>query len=213
MDNEPLLKKCTGTCGRLLPATDEYFYKSKVNRDGLYSWCKECKNAYERERARITDDSSMTVLQLSKRAGVTRDVIQGIIRHGSLPAFKVPSKYRPKEGEWRIKLEDAEAYISVITAKVPDTLYEPGEIVEDDGNSEIITENDEPPLSVIKRTDQCDSCGTARGNILGDIDDVTHIRYGYLCTQCRRLVLDAHGDITKIRNVLNYLEQTRPGQV
>src|SRR5258708_1719727 len=57
--------------------------------------------------------------------------------------------------------------------------------------------------------DQCGSCGTGRGNILGDVDDITHKRYGYLCAKCYRLVCNFQGDSIRIRNVLDYIERTR----
>ena len=36
-----ILQRCT-TCGKRLPATTEYFYKSKVGKYGLQNECKEC---------------------------------------------------------------------------------------------------------------------------------------------------------------------------
>ncbi len=38
-------KRCTGPCGRVLPATPEFFYRKKHNKDGLDCRCKECDKA------------------------------------------------------------------------------------------------------------------------------------------------------------------------
>jgi hypothetical protein len=57
--------------------------------------------------------------------------------------------------------------------------------------------------------DQCSACGSARGNILGDIDGITHERYGYLCSHCYRLVRDYHKDSAKLRKVAEYIERSR----
>jgi 5-methylcytosine-specific restriction endonuclease McrA len=37
-------KKCTGPCGRILPATSEYFNRDKQKKDGLRPMCKECRS-------------------------------------------------------------------------------------------------------------------------------------------------------------------------
>lgn len=39
-------KKCNGTCGRMLPATPEFFHR---NRDGLHTLCKVCRCAQKKE--------------------------------------------------------------------------------------------------------------------------------------------------------------------
>lgn len=41
-------KVCT-KCGRELPATAEYFYRSKATKDGLWSYCKACNREAKRE--------------------------------------------------------------------------------------------------------------------------------------------------------------------
>jgi hypothetical protein len=43
------MKSCT-QCGEVLPATNEYFHKSKHTRDGLRWECKECVAKRDRER-------------------------------------------------------------------------------------------------------------------------------------------------------------------
>ena len=40
------LKKCS-KCGTKYPSTPEFFYKRKTTRDGLDSWCKNCKQKYD----------------------------------------------------------------------------------------------------------------------------------------------------------------------
>jgi len=35
-------KKCTGACGRTLPATPEFFHKQKRGKYGLKSCCRDC---------------------------------------------------------------------------------------------------------------------------------------------------------------------------
>lgn len=42
-------KKCTGPCGRELPATEEYFYRGAGGRFGLMAMCKQCKRAKRHE--------------------------------------------------------------------------------------------------------------------------------------------------------------------
>lgn len=42
------LKKCT-RCGKVLPSTTEYFYKSKAGKNGLYASCKDCIKTYQKE--------------------------------------------------------------------------------------------------------------------------------------------------------------------
>ena len=41
--DKSILQRCT-SCGKRLPATQEYFYKNKTGKYGLSSYCKECSN-------------------------------------------------------------------------------------------------------------------------------------------------------------------------
>src|SRR5580765_857874 len=47
-DNTPV-KTCTGPCGRVLPATPEFWHRDKTKRDGLVIRCKECRSASRRK--------------------------------------------------------------------------------------------------------------------------------------------------------------------
>lgn len=42
------MKKCN-KCGNRYPATEEYFYKHKDKKDGLFSHCKKCVRKYNRQ--------------------------------------------------------------------------------------------------------------------------------------------------------------------
>jgi len=41
------LKQCT-KCTRNFPITSEFFYRNRTTKDGLDSWCKECKKEYDK---------------------------------------------------------------------------------------------------------------------------------------------------------------------
>ncbi len=43
-------KRCTGPCGRMLPATMEFFKRHKDCKYGVHSQCRECINKHNRER-------------------------------------------------------------------------------------------------------------------------------------------------------------------
>jgi len=46
-------KPCS-LCGKVLPATTEFFIKSKRGLYGLHSFCRECFNAYKREKRKTS---------------------------------------------------------------------------------------------------------------------------------------------------------------
>lgn len=53
-DSTPLKRcgkgdNCVHPMGCWQPSNAEYFHKSKLERDGLKSWCKECTSAYKRQ--------------------------------------------------------------------------------------------------------------------------------------------------------------------
>lgn len=50
MPDHTILTKCCTGCQRKLPATSEFFAPLKRGKYGLYSKCRECKRAYDRER-------------------------------------------------------------------------------------------------------------------------------------------------------------------
>jgi hypothetical protein len=41
-------KRCT-KCNEDLPATEKFFNRKKSSKDGLYCWCKKCKNKRQQE--------------------------------------------------------------------------------------------------------------------------------------------------------------------
>jgi hypothetical protein len=57
--------------------------------------------------------------------------------------------------------------------------------------------------------EQCGSCSTTTGNILGDVDIASARKYGYLCAKCYKLVRDFQSDAGRMRKVLEYVESTR----
>ena len=44
-----VFKKCS-KCGQLKLATNRFFSKNSTSKDGLYSWCKECRSAVRKEK-------------------------------------------------------------------------------------------------------------------------------------------------------------------
>lgn len=63
-------------------------------------------------------------------------------------------------------------------------------------------------LLIIGTPAQCGSCGTEVGNIVGDVEVTEGRKYGYLCMKCYHLVRESRRDLTRLRNVLSYVEQT-----
>lgn len=55
----------------------------------------------------------------------------------------------------------------------------------------------------------CGACGISRGNIVGDVNQETGRRYGYLCVPCSRVVRQVEENISRLRAVLSYMEITR----
>jgi hypothetical protein len=45
MEDDMLQKRCNGPCGRVLPATTEYFHRHKQGGHGVRAVCKECRKA------------------------------------------------------------------------------------------------------------------------------------------------------------------------
>lgn len=61
----PILRTCTGPCGRSLPATREHFYDVKTGQYGLAAECKECWSQRTKADAqrRLTEDPEQTRLK------------------------------------------------------------------------------------------------------------------------------------------------------
>ena len=57
---------CKGECGRTLPQTDEYFYKSNTCASGLTTICKKCTNTKQRQRNKRNRAASKTGTQSLK---------------------------------------------------------------------------------------------------------------------------------------------------
>jgi hypothetical protein len=57
--------------------------------------------------------------------------------------------------------------------------------------------------------DRCHVCGKKTGNILGDVERATGTLYGYLCAKCYGISRECT-DSTRLRNIANYLDRTRP---
>jgi len=44
--------KLCAHCGRVCPRTAQYWHRNRQTRDGLHTWCKECKSLDDRRRRR-----------------------------------------------------------------------------------------------------------------------------------------------------------------
>jgi hypothetical protein len=47
------VKRCTGRCGRELPADAEHFHRNALSADGLRARCRECTAADRRDEALV----------------------------------------------------------------------------------------------------------------------------------------------------------------
>lgn len=161
------------------PATTEYFQR---DGNGFHAWCKTCYKAWKNARKEVVQEKQCTKCKKWKPAD--RD------------HFTVASK--AKDGLYsQCKSCKAEGHQTSGARKKAVSLRHPSL----NGHSHSV----EP----VGTPNQCGSCGTTKGNILGDVDKSTAYRYGYLCAKCRQLVRDFQGDPERIRNVLKYVEQTR----
>jgi hypothetical protein len=67
------LRKCSGKCERLLPATVEYFHKANVKMkngqiwSGLRPECKDCKNDKRNSKIRICPSCKINRLEYHKK--------------------------------------------------------------------------------------------------------------------------------------------------
>jgi 5-methylcytosine-specific restriction endonuclease McrA len=57
-------KKCTGPCGRTLPATTEFFHVRKASKDGFVSRCKICIRDYGKK---YREDNKVEIADKKKR--------------------------------------------------------------------------------------------------------------------------------------------------
>jgi len=61
-------KQCTGPCGRMLPATNEFFHRTSRNKEyGLVSQCKECRNKRTKEYRSIPEVRERNLAQIKAR--------------------------------------------------------------------------------------------------------------------------------------------------
>lgn len=149
--------------------------------------------------------SYVSVSMLARHSGINRRTIQKEIVKGRIAAIKIPSHQNQTGFEFRVALEDANAYIS---EKLQDaTPQDLGPLSEKLGPDE--SQGSDPRGT----PDCCGSCGATTGNILGDVNDETGQAYGYLCFRCYKLVTAFHGDPLRMRKVLVYIEKTRPENI
>jgi hypothetical protein len=170
-------------CGKPFPATSEYFYLHAKNESQPYLR-SSCKNCYNSSR---------------KKNGVERR------RDETEQQCPTCQQTRPLTSEYFSSYVNKGGTISWYSkCRICDTARRSSA-----GKRKKIQQ-------VVKREpvgtpDQCGSCSTTQGNIVGDIESTTHERYGYLCARCYRMLLECQKDVPRIRKVLAYLELTRPG--
>ena len=62
-------KKCTGPCGRELPATTEFFHKNKKGKYGIHTECKECCNKRQEEKRNNPPNTDVSIKQTCAGCG------------------------------------------------------------------------------------------------------------------------------------------------
>ena len=166
------------------------------------------------------EQTYVTVTSIANRLGRTRSMVRSAIERGELPGVQVPSGYNSSGFEWNVRSEDAEAYIlhrlanahirARSSRKTPALSTETPALAPDlalkDENLPEAGANENLPIG---NPNLCGSCGRTTGNILGDVDDVTHRQYGYLCFKCYKLVQVSRGDSHRLSKVLAYLEKVQ----
>lgn len=81
-----VLKTCT-KCKRQLPATPEYFHRSKKFKDHLYPSCKDCKNAYGQTPSgkEVTRKKTKKRRQLHPEKARARYTVNHAVQSGKMP--------------------------------------------------------------------------------------------------------------------------------
>lgn len=205
MENTP--QKHCNKCDKDFPATEEYFFRSYLNSTG-HNICKVCHNKQGKisgengPRKKLLADAQLlqqddrssyqSLALLARTIGYSQTRVERDVYREKLQAFKF--LYNNSGMSLAIRQEDAEAYIAAKGLN---------------GHKHTIS----PTAPIMDTSDRCGACGTTRGNILGDVDEGTHLRYGCLCAKCYRLVRDYQGDVDRLRNVLDYIERTRVSRV
>ena len=206
--------KCCSVCGEEKPLED--FSPGKSSIDGCRSICKPCAARYVRERrarlkhvvvaepveqenavqppAPINDqigDQYLTTTAIARRIGTSRHKVKGDIHRGKLQAFRGPNVHGRGGFEFRVTLEDAEAYIAAngLNRQAPPLQRQ-------------------KPMKEIGTPDLCGACGTDKGNIVfDDVGKMPGKKNGWLCMNCYKLVRASQGNKNRIQKVLQYLEQ------
>jgi ferredoxin len=192
-------------CKKYLPATTEYFNQSHLAGGSRYNLCRKChttrSHLYRKiRRNKLIDiaqeiqqdaiSSYQTLHMIAKCLGCPVTAVESDVLKRNLQVFKF--MYRSSTA-LSLRLDDAQSYIA-----------SKGE------NEESNTSQDVPNKRISVGTpDQCGSCGTKTGNIIGDVEETGGQKYGYLCMKCYRIVREARRDSTRLRNVLSYVERVR----
>lgn len=153
-----------------------------------------------RAEMRKTVPQSISAREFGRRTGQDRHNLMGAIQRGDIRSVRLSEG---RNSPWYILEEDAKAYSERMG----------WQYVIEEARPEVGTQirsNRRVGRPVNTGTpDRCGSCGTDKGNILGDIDADSHERRGYLCAKCLRLVREFHGDPRRMRKTLAYIERTR----
>ena len=102
------MKQCK-KCNEYKPRTTQYFYKSKTNKDGFYGDCKQCRQAYYKQRkaqkkmkkqCRTCGESKPSTSEFFYKHKNNKD--------GLLNECKVCKNERAKERHWELKFSGQE---------------------------------------------------------------------------------------------------------
>jgi hypothetical protein len=90
----PPVKTCTGTCGRILPATLEFFGQAKARSGAVYlrAMCRDCRRLYDQAR-QASKDADLSPEERTSKAYRARMENLGRMREGKyrnrLPAYQL----------------------------------------------------------------------------------------------------------------------------